>query len=158
MELYLIRHAEAEPRGEGFREESRPLTDKGAREFRAAASGLKKMGVRFDRLVFSPWLRAAATADVLTPLVEGETEATLLLAQSPTRDILKILAGESVGAVGHQPWLGELLGWLLFNDMYAGVRFDFDKGGIAVLQGARRPGGMVLRELLRIDDLIRMDV
>lgn len=156
MDLYLIRHAEAEARGKGYREESRPLTRKGEREFKAATAGMKKMGVRFDRLLFSPWLRAAATADFLVPLVEGEAESSLLLAQSPTKDILKILAGESVGAVGHQPWLGELLGWLLFNDMYAGVRFDFDKGGVAILQGARRPGGMVLRELLRIDDLMRM--
>lgn len=157
MDLYLIRHAEAEPRREGLREESRPLTSKGERQFRAAAAGLKKRGVRFDRLLFSPWLRAAATADFLTPLVEGETEATLLLAQPPTKDILKILAGDSVGVVGHQPWLGELLGWLVFNDMYAGVRFEFEKGGVAKLQGARRPGGMVLREFLSLDDLMRMD-
>jgi phosphohistidine phosphatase len=157
MDLYLIRHAEAEPRGGEYREESRPLTSKGARQFRAAAAGMKKMGVRFDRLLFSPWLRAAATADFLVPLVEGESEATLLLAKPPTRDILKVLSGNSVAVVGHQPWLGELLGWLVFNDMYAGVRFEFDKGGVAILQGYRRPGGMVMREFLRLDDLTRMN-
>lgn len=156
MNLYLIRHAEAQPRGAGVPEEARPLTPKGEQNFRTASSGLKAMGVRFDRLVFSPWLRAAATANYLAPLVEGESEASLLLAQPPSRDILKILSGNSVGVVGHQPWLGELMGWLLFNDMYAGARFEFDKGGVAVLQGTRRPGGMLLREFLSIDDLIRM--
>jgi phosphohistidine phosphatase len=156
MDLYLIRHAEAEPRQTGLQEEARPLTARGEESFRAAISGLKAMGVRFDRLVFSPWLRAAATANILTPLVEGETEASLLLAKPPSREILKLLTGSSVAAVGHQPWLGELMGWLLFNDMYAGARFEFDKGGVAVLRGARHPGGMVLREFFGIDDLIRM--
>jgi phosphohistidine phosphatase len=156
MDLYLIRHAEAQPRGGGVPEEARALTPKGEQNFRTASSGLKAMGVRFDRLVFSPWLRAAATANYLAPLVEGESESSLLLAQPPTRDILKILAGNSVGVVGHQPWLGELMGWLLFNDMYAGARFEFDKGGVAVLQGTRRPGGMLLREFLSLEDLIRM--
>lgn len=156
MDLYLIRHAEAQPRGAGVPEEARALTPKGEQNFRTASSGLKAMGVRFDRLVFSPWLRAAATANYLAPLVEGESEASLLLAQPPSRDILKILSGNSVGVVGHQPWLGELMGWLLFNDMYAGARFEFDKGGVAVLQGTRRPGGMLLREFLSLDDLIRM--
>ena len=156
MDLYLIRHAEAEPRGPGVSEEARQLTSKGERQFRAASSSLKDMGVRFDRLLFSPWLRAAATANFLEPLVEGESEASLFLAQPPSRDILKLLAGNSVAVVGHQPWLGELMGWLLFNDVYAGARFEFDKGGVAILRGTRRPGGMVLRDFLRLDDLIRM--
>ncbi len=156
MDLYLIRHAEAQPRGAGVPEEARALTPSGEQNFRRASSGLKAMGVQFDRLVFSPWLRAAATANYLAPMVEGESEASLLLAQPPSRDILRILAGNSVGVVGHQPWLGELMGWLLFNDMYAGARFEFDKGGVAVLQGARRPGGMLLRDFLSLDDLIRM--
>ena len=156
MDLYLIRHAEAEPRGPGVSEESRRLTTKGEKEFREASSALKDMGVRFDRLVFSPWLRAAATANFLAPLVDGESEASLFLAQPPSRDILKLLSGNSVGVVGHQPWLGELMGWLLFNDSYAGARFEFDKGGVAILQGSRRPGGMTLRDFLRLDDLIRM--
>lgn len=156
MDLYLIRHAEAQPRGAGVSEEARALTPRGEQNFRTASSGLRAMGVRFDRLVFSPWLRAAATANYLAPLVEGESEASLLLARPPSRDILKILAGNSVGVVGHQPWLGELMGWMLFNDMYAGARFEFDKGGVAVLQGTRRPGGMLLREFLSLEDLIRM--
>lgn len=156
MDLYLIRHAEAEPRGPGVSEEARQLTLKGEQQFRAASSALKEMGVRFDRLLFSPWLRAAATANYLAPLVDGESEASLFLAQPPSRDILKLLSGNSVGVVGHQPWLGELMGWLVFNDVYAGGRFEFDKGGVAILQGSRRPGGMILRDFLRLDDLIRM--
>jgi len=156
MDLYLIRHAEAEPRSAGVPEEARPLTPKGAQQFRAASSALDDMGVRFDRLLFSPWLRAAATANFLAPLVDGEAEATLTLAESPSRETLKLLRGNSVGVVGHQPWLGELMGWLLFNDVYAGGRFEFDKGGVAILKGTRRPGGMVMRDFLRVDDLIRM--
>ena len=77
MDLYLIRHAEAEPRGPGIAEEARQLTPRGEQQFRAASSALKHMGVRFDRLLFSPWLRAAATANCLASLVEGEAEATL---------------------------------------------------------------------------------
>lgn len=156
MDLYLIRHAEAVPRGDGIREEARPLTAKGEKQFRAAAGGLKAMDVRFDRLYFSPLLRAAATADVLIPLVEGEAAVTPLLAQEPTKEILSLMDGESVALVGHEPWLGEILGWMLYNDMYAGTRFKFDKGGVAILQGSRRPGAMVLRQFFRVSDLIRI--
>ena len=55
MDLYIIRHAEAEPRGPGVSEEARQLTPKGEHQFRAASKALKEMGVKFDRMIFSPW-------------------------------------------------------------------------------------------------------
>jgi phosphohistidine phosphatase len=157
MRLYLIRHAEAVPRRPGLKEEARALTQKGERQFRAVGKGLRNSGVRFDQLYFSPWLRAAATAEFLTPLVHGNAQSTLLLAQSPTEGLLSLLTGDCVGVVGHQPWLGELLGWLVLEDLEAGSRFEFDKGGVAILTGRPRPGAMTLCELLGADTLTRLN-
>src|SRR5579885_555197 len=67
MDLYLIRHAEAEPRDEAGTtlDEDRALTDAGRDQARAVAAGLLRRGVRLDALVTSPLLRARQTAEAL---------------------------------------------------------------------------------------------
>ncbi|MEE8408192.1 MAG: histidine phosphatase family protein, partial [Myxococcota bacterium] len=62
MDLYLIRHAIAEERRPGLEDPERQLTDEGKLRFERAVAGLQKLGVRFDRLYHSPWIRAAQTA------------------------------------------------------------------------------------------------
>lgn len=146
MDLYIVRHAEAVPRGApGMPDEKRPLTPEGQKDFRQTARWLKNSGVRFDRLYFSPWLRAAATAEMLMPLVIEEAVSTVELTRSPRQALLEAFQGETVGVVGHEPYLSELLAWLLFDDRSAASRFDLKKGGVAHLHGTPRPGGMVLR-------------
>ena len=144
MELYIVRHAEAVPRGPKYTEAKRPLTPTGQREFQSAVTGLKRLGVRFDHLYFSPWLRASQTADLLMPLLKGESEATLHLTRSPKPALLKLLVGQRIAVVGHQPWLGELLTLLILNNDAAGSQFELEKGGVAVLRGTLRPGRMTL--------------
>ena len=58
MDLYLIRHAEAEPQSPDGSDERRGLTKKGRRRFESEVEGLARIGIRFDRLMFSPLLRA----------------------------------------------------------------------------------------------------
>ena len=57
--------------------------------------------------------------------------------------------------VGHEPYLSELLGWLLFGDFVGdsarealAERFLFKKGGVAWLEGRPRPGEVALRAFL----------
>lgn len=147
MELYLVRHAEAVPRGPKYSEAKRPLTAKGRDEFRTVVTGLKRLGIRLDHLYFSPWLRASQTADLMMPLLKGEAQATLQLTHSPKLTLLKLLAGQKVAVVGHQPWLGELLAQLVLNDDAAAAHFELEKGGVAILNGDMRPGRMVLTAL-----------
>ena len=65
MILYLIRHAEAVPLGVNgvASDEERPLTENGRRQSRAAALALRQVGVRLDKLLVSPLVRARQTAD-----------------------------------------------------------------------------------------------
>ncbi|MCS7058895.1 MAG: phosphohistidine phosphatase SixA [Meiothermus sp.] len=144
MELYLVRHAialEAEP---GQPDEARPLSEEGREKFRAAVQGLKRLGVRFDRIYHSPKLRAVQTAELLIPLLEkGQTRVTPHLAEPPGEALLEELEGSSVALVGHEPWLGSLCAWLLVGSPQ-GDAFPFKKGGVAHLEGHPRPGQMRL--------------
>lgn len=146
MKLYLIRHAiaEDEPRDE---DHLRPLTDEGREKFEQAVDGLDALGVRIDKLLYSPWLRAVETAELLSKLVTGETQVCAGLAEAPARAVLAELKGDPVALVGHQPWLTELLALLVHGSTAEGARYELKKGGVAVLEGDPRPGAMVLQQL-----------
>lgn len=144
MELYLIRHAIALDAEPGQSNDARPLSAEGIQKFTEVVRGLKRLGVRLDRLYHSPKLRAVQTAELLVPLLDGETEVTPYLATDPSPDLLKSLVGESVGLVGHEPWMSELCAWLL-TGRRSGGHFPFKKGGVAWLEGTPKPGGMKLR-------------
>jgi phosphohistidine phosphatase len=153
MELFLFRHAEAEPRSGETPDERRALTPKGRERFVRGAEGLGRLEVEFDRIYHSPWLRSIESAELLTLLLDGETVVTPLLAQPPTQELLDLLEGESVAVVGHEPWLSDLLGWLVFGarmiESEGGSRpLDFGKGGLAWVGGKPEPGAMSLRAFL----------
>jgi len=59
MNLYIIRHAIAVDEGAPEYEDSqRPLTDKGKKKMRQIAKGLHTLGVGFDLILSSPYVRA----------------------------------------------------------------------------------------------------
>src|SRR6185295_8742979 len=65
-ELYLIRHAVAEERGEAWPDDTkRPLSDDGAERMRKAARGLARLGVAFDVILTSPLVRTRQTAEIV---------------------------------------------------------------------------------------------
>lgn len=156
MQLYLVRHAIAAdhpdgpapdrlPSGVDPADAARPLTGRGARRFEDEVRGLHRAGIRFDRLFHSPLLRAVETAERLEPLLRGESVVTPLLVEPPDDRLLRTLSGDSVAIVGHQPWLGELLGLLVFGTREAGAALQWKKGGVAWLEGEPTPAGMRLR-------------
>src|SRR3954465_13107226 len=70
-QLWLLRHAEAEPHGS--REDSaRRLTERGEQQARAAGVAIARMGVRFDAILYRRRVRAARTAE--TPAGAGGGE------------------------------------------------------------------------------------
>ena len=146
MDLYLVRHAPAEPRaaGNGASDAGRALTREGRRKFRGVRAGLERLGVRFDRVLHSPLLRAVETAELLMPLVDGPSSSEPSLATAPSEALLARLAGDRLAVVGHQPWLGDLLAWLTLGDPSLGHAFEWKKGGVAALTGDPQPGGMHL--------------
>ncbi len=142
VELYLIRHAEAEDRAARGGDEARALTVKGRREFARVADALGARKVEFDQLLHSPLLRAVETANLLARLVRGETRVSLELARDPSPELLASCTGLRVALVGHEPWMSELCAWLVTGDRRLAGNFLFRKGGVARLDGDAKPGRM----------------
>ena len=64
MNIYLLRHGIAVERGTaGFNDDSqRPLTAEGRQKMQQIAKGIKIMGLSFDVVLSSPYIRAKETA------------------------------------------------------------------------------------------------
>ncbi len=150
MELFIVRHAVAVPQRPDLPDEARPLTPDGRRRFQRAVRGMSRLGIELDRLHHSPWLRAVETAEILTRLVaeDGETVVEPGLTRPPDAELLAALDGERVAAVGHEPWLSEMVSLLTCGTVKHASRFDFRKGGLAWLEGELKPRRMVLRAFL----------
>ena len=166
MDLYLIRHAEAEPQSPDGSDERRGLTKKGRRRFESEVEGLARIGVRFDRLMFSPLLRAQETADCALDLCDGESQVVLELAEPPDDRLLEAInvgGHQRTAVIGHEPWLSQLATRLVVAERTAVERaalsvLHIEKGGVVHLSGEVAEGGMsvvaayppdVLRKLAR---------
>lgn len=145
MQLLIIRHAIAVPRGTpGIPDEDRPLTPEGEQKFREAAEGLAKLVDRPDALLTSPWLRAKQTAAIAARAWGRlEPEETAALASGSFEDQAAVLdrypRDATVAAVGHEPWVSELLARLLGTRHDA--RLEFKKGGAALVDVPGRLAG-----------------
>jgi phosphohistidine phosphatase len=155
-QLWLLRHAEAEPHG--TREDSeRRLTERGERQARAAGVALTRSEAVFEAVLFSPKVRARQTAELAG---EGWSEAAraLLRVHRPLAggfDAAQALdAARSISAdgrlllVGHEPDLSLVVAEL------SGARVDLKKGGLAVLRLEGAGGDLVA--LLRPRELALM--
>jgi phosphohistidine phosphatase len=166
-QLWLLRHADAEPHG--TREDSeRRLTERGKRQARLVGEAIALMGVEFEALLSSPKERARRTAtvaaqawseqqrakmEIYAPLSEG-FDARQALAVMSAPPIHALPTGESppparVLVVGHEPDLSTVVAEL------TGARIDLKKGGLAVVRldvSPTRPGGELLA-LLRPSEL-----
>lgn len=168
MELYIVRHGIAEDVSADGTDASRALTGKGKRKMRKVVRGLERLDVELDRILFSPWLRAQETAEILMELCDEakgcEAEVASELAQPPGTELLARLsvAGvDRVAVVGHEPWLSGLAAWLtcgwkVFDDGASNCLFDLKKGGVLHLRGDPVPGSMVLVAAYPPTALIRL--
>ena len=146
MRLILMRHAhagEADPR-RWPDDRQRPLSDKGRRRHAVVADALRRMGVRFDRLLSSPLVRARQTADIIAAVYGGAPaiEETPALGDRATlADLLAALArlpaDAAVLCVGHEPFLSEAEAALISRG--GPVRIEMRKSGVAGLDFKGRP-------------------
>jgi phosphohistidine phosphatase len=160
-QLWLLRHAEAEPHGARTDSERR-LTARGEDQARTAGLALERLGAEFDGVLFSPKVRARQTAELAAeqwsedvrermavhpPLAErfSAAQALALLNELPVDGRLLL--------VGHEPDLSGVVGAL------SGGLADLKKGGLAVvrLEGGRGELAVLMRprELVLIADAVR---
>jgi phosphohistidine phosphatase len=152
-QLWLLRHADAEPHGTRPDGE-RQLTERGKRQANVAGVAFVRMGVAFGMILASPKARARETAELALAQMDesqrGLLELHPLLSSGvQAREALDLLAGVDAAGplllVGHEPDLSGIVGEL------AGGRADLKKGGLAVVRlGA---GGAELVLLLRPAEL-----
>jgi phosphohistidine phosphatase len=147
MQLYVVRHGIAAP---APTDADRALSEEGRELFALGVRGLGRLGVRLERVVSSPLLRAVETAELLAPLLTGERAQAEALAHAPSRETLECIAGDAaVALVGHEPWQSELIAWLTTDQRGLGGRFALKKGAVALLEGRPEPGGMTLAGMWR---------
>lgn len=159
MNLYLVRHAIAEPLGGPRgpeRDFDRALSAQGRERFRRAVQTLRAMEVSFERVLASPLVRARETAELLVPTLADSFETTDMLARSPGKELLALLDERSTALVGHEPWMSELLELLTASSSGAGSGVRFAKGAVAWLEGEPRVDGMWLRALWPPKTLARL--
>jgi phosphohistidine phosphatase len=145
-QLWLLRHAEAEPHGTRTDAERR-LTTRGRQQARAAGLAIGRLRVAFDAILFSPRVRASQTAELAAeawseaqrarmrvhePLNGGfDVEQALALVRGAPADGRLLL-------VGHEPDLSGMVGQL------TGARVDLKKGGLAAVRLEGGGGELVL--------------
>jgi phosphohistidine phosphatase len=162
VKVYLVRHAEAEDRRPGRRDEERALTAQGRSDFEQVVGGLAALGIQFDRILTSPLVRARQTAEILAGVLPGPRPAELnALAPGGTfEDVFRALrdpGGESrIALVGHEPSLGALVSLAATGIASDGT--PLKKGGVACLKfaGEPKPRGATLSWLLTPKQLRRL--
>ena len=138
MDLVIVRHAIAFDRDpDAWPDDGeRPLTRRGRRRFRRAARGLEAAVPRPAVLLSSPWLRARQTAEILVEEAGWPTPVICdALAGGKPEEVLECLKEHAAGPIalaGHEPYLGQLVSYLLTGDA-ARLQVELKKGGAARL-------------------------
>ncbi len=141
MDLFLLRHGIAVDRGTpGFEDDSlRPLTPKGVTRIHRIAQSAKRLRLKFDLILSSPYLRAQQTAHTLASFYKIEERLRLTANLTPEASPAELI-GEihetysealSILLVGHEPYLSNLTSMLLAGDEK--VAITFKKGGLCKL-------------------------
>jgi phosphohistidine phosphatase len=139
MDLYVIRHAEAQPLGKGGIEDDadRPLTEAGHAQCGKVAKALERQGVHLERLVTSPLLRARQTADDLLQGLASPKPGLHICDQlapgGKRRKLTRFLRGlgaQSIAVVGHMPDLAIYAAWLIGSRK---AQIDLAKAGVACI-------------------------
>jgi len=153
MDLYLVRHAIAEPRdGERWPDDSlRPLSQEGAELFRLAARGLQRIGVEVEAVLASSYARCWRTAEVLAddagwPPASASVELEPSGSPAAALEVAARRDESLLALVGHEPGLSELASLALTGDAHA-VAIEMKKGGVVCLRfrGAPASGRGLLR-------------
>src|ERR1051326_3095816 len=138
MEIYILRHGEAQPRSEGVPEADRKLTPKGRRDVEGVAQLARAAKVQPDVVLSSPYSRAKETAEIAIRAFDAKpnlAETTALLPESSLKQVWKEIKSRSKSGqlllVGHEPQLSALVAYLLGAPE---LRVDLKKGGLVRIQ------------------------
>jgi phosphohistidine phosphatase len=152
-QLWLLRHADAEPHGSRSDSERR-LTERGERQARLAGLAIARMDLDFDEVLVSPKERAQRTAALAAEAWSEEQRERLRIHEPLAGGFegsraFEVLAGVPADGrlllVGHEPDLSTVIGDT------TGALVDLKKGGLAAVRLQSVGGELVI--LLRPREL-----
>ncbi len=172
MNLILFRHGppidSVEWLQKGKKESERPLTEEGVQVTKKASEGLKKNLSLHPQeetsgcfIYSSPYTRALQTANILKDTLQIKEDVTVLEELTPhshPKQFSNIIFSHTKSllvAVGHQPLLSRLAGYLLFREDISYL--SIERAGALSLQINR---GEIINQLLWLmtpEQLISMD-
>ena len=131
MQLYFLRHGEADWPGWTKPDDERPLTDFGKKEVRQVAKFLNRLKVKPDLIVTSPLPRALQTAEVAAEQLKTKLRQDEALEPgfgiSELRTVLKRHRSKVLMLVGHEPDLSSVISAL------TGASLKLSKAGVALV-------------------------
>jgi len=131
MELYFLRHGEADWPNWTKPDDDRPLTDFGKKEVRQVAKFLDRLKLRPDLVVTSPLPRALQTAKIAAEHLKAKLREDESLApgfgMSELRTVLKRHRSKVLMLVGHEPDFTSVIGGL------TDASLKLSKAGVALL-------------------------
>ena len=166
MKVYLIRHSRAVLEGGQLIDEHRYLSIEGRARAVAVGRALGVAGVRFDRVLTSPLVRAVQTAELIARELAFAADVEVLVALSPglppdvaarqigaagqpaQRAATANLAG-SVALVGHEPGISALGAVLVSRPSFP----PFKPGQVSLIEDGR-PGWTLNPDSLEREPLL----
>jgi len=131
MQLYFLRHGEADWPGWTKPDDERPLTDFGKREVRQVAKFLNRLKVKPDVIVSSPLPRALQTAEVAAEQLKTKLRQDEALEPgfgiSELSTVLKRHRSKILMLVGHEPDFSSVISAL------TGGFIKMSKAGVALV-------------------------
>jgi phosphohistidine phosphatase len=161
MDLFLMRHAEAESRDLYPEDRLRPLTESGRQQQQRVVHALAPLLQPLHHLLSSPFVRARQTADIVaaalpcTPAVE---ETPMLAEACTVGTVLNLLQGYRRDArllcVGHEPHMSQLSAAFLDGEGRSAIAFQAGSVLGLSFSGHPAPRGGTLRFFLRPADVL----
>ena len=140
MNIYILRHGLAGEKGssEYANDADRPLTSEGERKLSKITDAMKTLGLKFDLILSSPYVRTRQTAEIVAEAFKAREKLDFSKTLQPDGDpseLIKVLnrrkAPDSPLLVGHEPYLSSLISILISGDGRASVTLK--KGGLCKL-------------------------
>jgi phosphohistidine phosphatase len=132
MDLYFLRHGEADWSDWKKSDDERPLTKDGKKEMHEVAKFLKRVKARPDLIVTSPLPRASQTAEIAAEHLKVKCCEDKLLAPGFGRQelerVLKKYPEKSLMMVGHEPDFTYTISQLI------GASLKLSKAGLALVE------------------------
>ena len=132
MDVYFLRHGEADWPDWEKSDDERPLTRRGKKEMHEVGKFLKRVKAEPDLIVTSPLPRASQTADIAAEHLKTKSRKDKLLAPGFGRPelerILKKYPAERLMVVGHEPDFSHTI------EQLTGGTIKLSKAGVALVE------------------------